>query len=129
MKKTFVSYDAERHGNYKQLIKAWASTDQHFIFNDNSIDTSVNSTNADYIKTRIRKNIDDADIFVVIVGDYASSNKWVDWECDVARSLFKDIKVIRVESYFKIPNSIDGYYNMTVYDGFTKENLYKALNY
>ena len=121
--KAFISYDVERHGNYKNLIKAWEAIDLEFEFNDNSIDTSIDSINVSYIKTKIKKYIDESDIFVVIVGDYASSNKWVDWECGVARSLFKTIRVIKVESHFKVPSSINGYHKVDVYNGFTKENL------
>ena len=129
MKKAFVSYDADRHGNLKHLVKAWEDSDPYFQFNDHSIDTSINSMNVSYIKSRIREAIRNCDVFIVIVGDYTSSNKWVNWECQVAREFWKTIKVIKVKPYFLIPNSIYGYYRNIIYNGSTKANWDHALNY
>ena len=128
MKNIFFSYDVDRHGNYKNLIKAWEKHDEYFSFNDNSIDSSINSTNASYIKSKIRNTIEESDVFVVIVNDYTSSNKWVNWECKIAREKFKKVIVIKVKDYFKLPEELTGYYNLDEYIGFNKENIRSALN-
>lgn len=127
MTRAFISYDADRHGQYKRIIKAWEATDQYFIFNDNSTDRSVNSTNISYIKSVIKSDIQRSDVFIVIAGDYISSNKWVAWECEQARKMLKEVFVIKEDPSYKIPSELNGYYNMTILEGFNKNNISRAL--
>ena len=128
---TFVSYDADRHGQYKHLISAWSINDDYFIFEDNSTDRSVNSDNAAYIKQRIKNDIARSSIFLVIVGDYTSKNKWVNWECEVAKKMNKPIAVIKIHDRFGLPSELQnnyGFYGFYIYNGFTKENVRAAID-
>ena len=124
-KKIFFSYDYDRHRNYKNLIKAWEIRSYVYPFTDISVDTSINSDNTTYIKSKI----DESNAVFVIVGDYTSSNKWVDWEIEYAMSRSKRIVVIKTEEHLLTPKKLINYNNCTQYIGFNLENVQRAVSY
>ncbi len=127
-KSTFVSYDMERHGNYKNTLLMWEANENiDFSFNDNSTDTSINSTNISYIKSRIKDKIQSSQLFMVIIGDYAASNRWVDWEGEVAKDLGKRIIAVKIESHYSLPESIKNYWNVEIVNGFEKDKIIRAI--
>jgi len=63
-------------------------------FEEVSIDEPINSTNADYIKRRLRQKIEKSNIVLGIAGMYASYSKWMEWELDAAIRL--DIPIVGV---------------------------------
>lgn len=52
-----------------------------------SFDASVNSTNAPYIKARLKSKILSSDVVLALAGLYASHSDWMPWELDTAKSL------------------------------------------
>ena len=127
MGRAFISYDAERHGNYKHLISAWVANDNSISFSDVSTDTNINSTNNTYIRSVIKSRIRLANCFIVLVGDYTSMNRWVEWECMKAMEMLKPIYVIRI-GYYNMPSVLNGYWNLYIVNGFNKENIAYVLN-
>lgn len=125
-KKIFISYDYDRHNNYKNLLLAWKATTPSLRFADNSVDVSINSNDISYIRSVISSSIKDSDIFLLIVGDYTSKNVWVEWECLKAMKLNKWIYVIKTGDY-NTPSCLLGYRWMTTFYGFSKENLRRIV--
>ncbi|MBQ4851406.1 TIR domain-containing protein [Pseudoalteromonas sp. MMG012] len=56
-------------------------------FEEVSKDEPINSSNADYIKRRLREKIDNSDIVLGLAGMYASHSDWMEWELDKALDL------------------------------------------
>ena len=57
-------------------------------------DSPINSSNSEYVKKVLRKNIEDSNVVLGIAGMYASYSDWMDWELSTAIS--KGKKVIGV---------------------------------
>ncbi|KOS05284.1 hypothetical protein AM493_03965 [Flavobacterium akiainvivens] len=56
-------------------------------FTEASKDVPINSTNASYIKAKLRAKISTSDIVLALAGIYASHSDWMPWELDTAKSL------------------------------------------
>lgn len=108
-KKVFISYDYDNDRHYKNLLLAW---DAHRLFDfsiyDHSVDVSVNSDNATYIKTVISRAIDDASYFLVIIGPKTHRSSWVSWEIEKAVALGKRIIAVKTDSTNDSPAAIYG---------------------
>lgn len=106
-KKVFISYDYDNDKRYKNLLLAW---DAHALFDfsiyDHSVDVSVNSVNASYIKTVISRAIDDSKYFLVIIGLKTYRSAWVDWEIRKAISMKKRIIAVKIDRNYQSPNAI-----------------------
>ena len=51
----------------------------------------INSSNAYYIKSRIKNNLSEADVVIGLAGLYATYSEWMRWELETARDLEKPI--------------------------------------
>lgn len=108
-KKIFISYRADLEGTkYKNLLVAWSKNDNgHFDikFEDTSIGVSINSTDAKYIKSRIKSKIEESKTVLVLIGKNTHSSEWVQWEIDKAVELKKNIVAVKIKnSYISPPN-------------------------
>jgi len=56
-------------------------------FTEASKDVPINSTNATYIKAKLRTKISTSDVVLALAGIYASHSDWMPWELDTAKSL------------------------------------------
>lgn len=56
-------------------------------FTEASKDIPINSTNATYIKAKLRAKISNSDVLLALAGIYASHSDWMPWELDTAKSL------------------------------------------
>ncbi|USF86396.1 TIR domain-containing protein [Candidatus Endoriftia persephonae] len=63
-------------------------------FEEASPDEPIDSENAEYIKTRLREKIRNANIVLGIAGIYASHSDWIEWELDTA--IKNDIPIVGV---------------------------------
>ena len=57
-------------------------------FEEASAEEPINSQNATYIKTRLKKKISNSNIILGIAGIYASHSEWMEWELDKAKNLY-----------------------------------------
>lgn len=105
----FISYDYDKDRHYKNLLTAW---DQHdlfaFEFYDASVDISVNSTNANYIKDVIRKRILNTTHFLCLIGEETWKSEWVDWEIKKAAEFNKKIIAVKINNNNTSPTAIFG---------------------
>jgi len=91
-KKVFVSYDYDNDKHYKNLLLAWDANKQFdFYLYDQSVDVSVNSTDAAAIKRVISARINASTYFLCIVGKRTHKSGWVAWEIDKAVELGKKL--------------------------------------
>lgn len=97
-KKVFVSYDYDNDKHYKNLLLAWDANKQfNFYLYDQSVDVSVNSTDAAAIKRVISARINSSTYFLCIAGKHTHKSGWVAWEIDKAVSLGKKIVVVKTD--------------------------------
>lgn len=132
MTKVFISYRADNEGNlHKNLLVAWSQNSHKnffdFKFEDQSIGISINSTNAYYIKSRIKDKINSSDKIICLVGENTSTSEWVNWELFYAHSLGKPIAAIKIKNSYKTPANLYGV-NATWAKSFTFESIKKAID-
>ena len=107
--KIFISYDYDNDKHYKNLLVAWDKNDLFdFTFYDYSIDVSVNSTDATYIKSIIRQRINSCTHFLCIVGDKTHKSGWVTWEIETAVGLGKNIIAVKTDVSNTSPTAMLG---------------------
>lgn len=109
-KKIFVSYRADDEGTmYKNLLVAWSKNDNgHFDikFEDTSIGVSINSTNASYIKSKIKEKIKESKTVLVLIGEETHKSDWVEWEIETAAELNKKLVAVKIENSYSSPLAI-----------------------
>ena len=109
-KKIFISYRADTEGSkYKNLLVAWTENDSnHFDldYKDISVGTSINSVEANYIKSVIKDKIKDSEIFLCLIGRNTSTSDWVKWEIDKAIELKKKIVAVKIDNDYTSPSNI-----------------------
>jgi len=106
-KTIFISYDYDEDKHYKNLLVAWDKNNEFdFRFYDGSVTTRVNSTDADYIKSRIKPKIAAASCLLCIVGKHTSRSGWVDWELMTAASLGKKLIGVKTEKANTSPHRL-----------------------
>ena len=98
-KKTiFVSFDYDNDAHYKNMLLAWdKNQDFDFTFYDGSLREAINSTNASYIKTKIKQKILAASHLLCIVGAKTSTSAWIDWEIQTAVDNKKKLIGVKIE--------------------------------
>jgi len=105
----FVSYDYDNDKHYKNLLLAWDANDMFdFEFYDHSVDVSVNSEDATYIKSVIRRKISDCTHFLCLIGEETHESGWVEWEIETAVALGKKIVAVKIDNSYSSPDAIYG---------------------
>jgi len=82
MKRVFLSFAYEDVQQVRGLKLLLANPNYDLDFYDESLDVSIDSTNADYIKRVIGDKISRASVTVCLIGKTTSQSKWVDWELE-----------------------------------------------
>jgi hypothetical protein len=67
-------------------------------FFDWSVKDPYESTNAVYIRSKIRERIRAAAVTVCLIGDETHGSKWVDWEIRASHEEYNDLIGIRLHS-------------------------------
>ncbi|WP_447406621.1 TIR domain-containing protein [Staphylococcus aureus] len=95
-------------------------------FEDTSIGISINSTNAYYIKRKIKEKIESSNKVICIIGENTHSSEWVNWELVTAHNLNKPIVAIKIDKSYKSPIQVYGKNVHWAYS-FSYEAIKKAL--
>ncbi|MFX3616273.1 MAG: TIR domain-containing protein [Sporolactobacillus sp.] len=110
--KVFVSYHSSDEGTrYKNLLVAWSKNDNGYFdlkFDDLSIGVSINSDNATYIKSKIKRRIEDCKTFVALIDADYSDSDWCKWEDEKAVELGKKIVVVKISNTYTTPTELLG---------------------
>lgn len=126
-KKVFISYSYNNDKHYKNLLLAWdANSEFDFNVNDQSVDVSVNSTNAAAIKRVISNKINNSTYFLCIIGEKTHKSEWVKWEINKAVELKKKIVAVKTDSTNVSPSEIKGV-GASWAMSFTFESIKKAI--
>ncbi len=108
-KKVFISYDYDNDKHYKNLLLAWdANKEFDFSLYDQSVDVSVDSTDAAAIKRVISARINNSTYFLCIVGKHTHKSGWVAWEIKKAVELKKKIVAVKTAKDNESPSEILG---------------------
>jgi exopolysaccharide biosynthesis protein len=127
-KKVFISYDYDNDKHYKNLLLAWdANKEFDFYLYDQSVDVSVNSTDAAAIKRVISARINDATYFLCIVGKQTHKSGWVAWEISKAVELKKKIVAVKIDRSNDTPSGLYGV-GASWALSFTFDSIKKALD-
>ena len=103
----FISYDYDNDKHYKNLLVAWDSNNQFDLtFYDESVDGSVDSSDANYIKQVIKKRIQNATHFLCIIGKHTHRSGWVTWEIQTAHSLNRRLVAVKTDVDNTSPEAI-----------------------
>lgn len=76
----FLSFDHDDMDEINLLRGQVKNEKTALQFDDHSVKEPYDSTNADYIKQRIREKIDRCSVTVVYLSEKAASSQWVNWE-------------------------------------------------
>ena len=107
-KKTiFISFDYDNDLRYKNMLLAWDSHDEFdFELYDGSLTTAINSTNAAYIKSKIKPLIEKATHLLCIVGEKSGTNAWIEWEVQTAVDAKKKLIGVKIEKANVSPKAL-----------------------
>lgn len=109
IKNIFISYDYDNDKHYKNLLVAWDKNKLfNFKFYDQSVDVSVNSTDANYIKTVIKNRIKESTHLLCLIGSETYKSDWVEWEIKTAVELNKKIVGVKIDNNYTSPTNIYG---------------------
>lgn len=92
MKRVFLSFRAEDRNQVNGLRLLAANPNFDIEFFDESVTIPIDSTNADYIRRRIRDKINRTSVTVCLISEQTHTSAWVDWELE--ESFAKGNKVI-----------------------------------
>ena len=107
--KIFISYDYDYDKHYKNLLVAWDKNREFdFSFYDESVDVSVDSTDAAAIKRVISARIGGATHFLCLVGRRTRSSSWVAWEIEKAKELKKKLVAVKIDRENTSPSGVFG---------------------
>ena len=108
-KTVFISFDYDNDARYKNLLLAWdKNSDFDFGFYDGSLKDAINSTNAAYIKGKIKPKILAAGRLLCIVGEKTSKSDWIDWEIQTATDNSKKLIGVKIAKDNTSPSGLIG---------------------
>lgn len=108
-KTVFISFDYDNDANYKNLLLAWdKNSDFDFGFYNGSLKDAIDSTNAVYIKSKIKPKILAASRLLCIVGEKTSKSKWIDWEIQTAKDNSKKLIGVKTTKDNTSPSGLIG---------------------
>jgi len=103
----FISYDYDNDKHYKNLLVAWDKNSEFdFSFYDESVDVSVDSTNAAVIKRVIAAKIGGATHFLCLVGKATHTSRWVKWEIEKAKELERMLVAAKIDRENTSPSGL-----------------------
>ncbi len=125
--KIFISYDYDNDKHYKNLLVAWDKNSEFdFSFYDESVDVSVDSTDAAAIKRVISARIGGATHFLCLVGKKTQRSGWVAWEIEKAKELKKKLVAVKIDRENTSPSGLIGA-GVSWAMSFTFDSIKKAI--
>jgi Thoeris protein ThsB, TIR-like domain len=127
-KTIFISFDYDNDSKHKNLLLAWDKNREFdFQFYDGSLTEAINSTNASYIKNRIKPKIQAASHLLCIVGKASYYSDWINWEIQTAVDMRKRLIGVKLDRTFTSPQVLLNN-NATWAMSFTFDAIKKAVN-
>jgi hypothetical protein len=82
LKRVFISFRHEDRPQINGLRLLAANQKFDIEFYDESLRTAIDSTNATYIRSKIREKINRTSVTVCMVSELTHTSTWVDWELE-----------------------------------------------
>lgn len=97
-KRVFLSFVVE-DASLVTLFRGQAKNKNNDLeFSDYSVQDPYDSTNADYIRTKIRERIAAASVTICLIGGDTYKSKWVDWELRASKEERNRVFGVRLHS-------------------------------
>jgi len=126
-KKVFISFYSKADSHYKNLISAWVKNKKfNFHIEDYSTNVGIKSSDKNYLKRRMKQQIEKADYFIVFIGEKTYSRDWILWEIEQAKGFNKKIIAVKENKSHKSPKPLLNCNATWVYE-FSVQGLKKAL--
>ncbi|UVM48475.1 TIR domain-containing protein [Pseudomonas sp. B21-015] len=127
MNKNYSVFISHRWDYNDQLVslKSLLNKEDGLIasYEEVTVDQPINSENANYIKTVLKRKILDSDVFIVVAGMYTAYSDWMEWEINTAVNNGVPILGIRPRSAQRIPSLVSekageivGWYTPSIVD-------------
>ena len=107
-KRVFISFKAEDKKKVDGLRLLAKNPNYELDLYDESVRSPINSTNAPYIKTKIKEKIQRSGVVLCLVNKDTHTSDWVSWELETSIALGKPIVAMAVKDIDKatIPSPI-----------------------
>ena len=107
-KRVFISFKAEDKKKVDGLRLLAKNPNYELDLYDESVLSPINSTNAPYIKTKIKEKIQHSGVVLCLVNIDTHTSDWVSWELETSIALGKPIVAMAVKDIDKatIPSQI-----------------------
>jgi hypothetical protein len=114
--------------NHANLIDAWSVNENNeFGLYNERLKIAVNSTQAEYIKSRIRPKIDRASVLLCLIGATTYKSSWVSWEITYAKSKGKGLVGVMLQPKNAKPFAIMN--TGAVFVPYARDEIAKAINW
>ena len=97
-KHVFLSFVVEDLDLVKMFRGQAKNKNSDLAFDDYSVTTPFNSTDADYIRGQITQKITNASTTICLIGTATAKSQWVKWEIEKSDSLGKRLLGVRLHS-------------------------------
>ena len=135
--KICISFDYENDKYSRNAIRLWNENENIDFDIIDKTPSEIDTYNISRIKGGLTSKISEANILLVISGDYINSPhkdkneigciNWQNWECKKALELGKKIILVRLHSYNSVPNELL-YQNREEIVGLELEKVKKAIS-
>lgn len=116
MYKVFISHSWSYIEDLKHLRNLLENRGYFNVeFEESTPDIPINSSNAYYIRQRLKSKISNSDVVLGIAGIYVSHSEWMAWELEIAQTL--GIPIVGI-----VPRGAERI--STVVSARSKENIY-----
>jgi len=95
--RAFISFKAEDKPQVDGLRLLAKNPNYELEFYDESVRSAIDSTDAEYIKRRIREKIERAGVVLCLVNRDTYTSDWVSWELTTAIALKKPILAMAIK--------------------------------
>jgi MTH538 TIR-like domain (DUF1863) len=82
MKRVFISFRAEDRAKINGVRLMAGNPTFDIEFYDESVRVAIDSTNADYIRRKIREKINRTTVTLCMVSELTHTSRWVSWELE-----------------------------------------------
>ena len=97
-KRVFLSFVVEDEKSVNLFRGQAKNKNSDLEFSDYSVQEAYDSTNASYIRSKIRERIAAASVTVCLIGETTYKSKWVDWELRTSKDEGNKVFGVRLQS-------------------------------
>jgi hypothetical protein len=127
-KRVFISFDYDNDLRYKNMLLAWNNHDDFdFEFYDGSLKDAINSTNAPYVKSKIKPLIEKSSHVLCIIGKASGASAWINWEVQTGVDSKKKLIGVKLDKSYTSPPAVLNN-NASLAMSYTFDAIKKALD-